>query len=250
MDSNEFDGHTFLVTGASTGIGHATARMLLGGGASVVGISRSPCGDLQDSNGDNRYRWVQCDLSDFDSLSRQVSGLLRDQGSLRGAIICHGFGKFGSLENFSPEQICDLVDTNLTSCMLIARLVLPVMKSRGEGDLVFIGSESAMTAGKKGAAYCATKFGLRGFAQSLRSECAASGVRVSMVNPGPVNTGFFRDLDFAPGEDSQNFLEARDVAEAVGTIVCMPAGSVIDEVNLSPQTRVIRGKKPGDPVQG
>ena len=247
MVSSVFNDQTYLVTGASSGIGKATARMLLAEGANVVGISRSQCTGTEGQDEDSGFTWLQCDLSDFEALNRKISSLLRKIGPLRGVILCHGFGDFGSLENFSVDRIRKLVDTNLTSCILVSRLVLPVMKRQEEGDLVFIGSESAMVGGKKGAVYCATKFGLRGFVQSLRSECAASGIRVSIVNPGPVDTGFFMDLDFGPGENRENFLEAGDVAEAVGAILRMPAGSVVDEVNLSPQTRVIRGKKPGKP---
>jgi short-subunit dehydrogenase len=218
--------------------------MLVENGASVIGVSRKKSDDFPGIDCSDRYRALQCDLCDFDSLERDIRGILVDIQRLDGVINCHGVGDFGSLETFSRERVHRLVDTNLTSVVLLSRLVLPAMKKNNVGDLVFIGSESALSGGKKGAVYCATKFGLRGLAQALRLECAASGIRVSIVNPGPVNTEFFDPLDFAPGESRDNYLEAEDVANAIKGIIAMPAGSVIDEVNLSPQKKVIRGKEP------
>ena len=147
--------------------------------------------------------------------------------------------RFGSLEQFSPGQIRRLIDLNLTSQILLARTFLPLLKKQGHGNLVFIGSEAALSGGRKGAVYSASKFALRGFAQSLREECAASGVRVGMVNPGMVATGFFRELDFRPGGSPDQHLQPRDVADAVWLMLTARPGAVIDEINLSPQKKVI-----------
>lgn len=240
-------GNTFLVTGASSGIGAAVSRLLLDDGAQVVAVARRQMtggnisGKKRGSEQHN-FQAIQCDLSDFESLHELIGHALKNISGLRGVVLCHGYGDFGSLEEFSVARIKRQIDTNLTSVMLIARLVMPIMKKQGHGDLVIIGSESALKGGKKGAVYCAAKFGLRGFAQSLRAECATSGVRVAMVNPGMVDTEFFDDLDFAPGESKDNALQAEDVADAVKTILNMPAGSVIDEINLSPQKSVVRNK--------
>ncbi|MCZ6795808.1 MAG: SDR family NAD(P)-dependent oxidoreductase, partial [Planctomycetota bacterium] len=96
-------------------------------------------------------------------------------------------------------------------------------------------------AGKRqGAVYCASKFALRGFAQALREECAASGVRVTIVNPGMVRTGFFDDLDFAPGEEPANYVLPEDVAEVVAAVLSMRRETVVDEINLSPLKKVVR----------
>ena len=107
-----------------------------------------------------------------------------------------------------------------------------------------MGSEAAVSGGKKGAVYSATKFAVRGLAQSLREECAGSGVRVGIVNPGMVNTGFFDRLNFRPGNAPGDHLTPEDVADAVWLMLSARAGAVIDEINLSPQKKVIQFGKP------
>ncbi len=241
-------GKTFLITGASSGIGAAVLRLLLECGAEVVAVSRRKIAHQKNSGekcgvrAQKKFQSIQCDLSDFASLQRLIGQALKNIACLDGVVLCHGLGDFGSLEEFSVARIKRQIDTNLTSIILITRLVTPIMKKQGRGDLVIIGSESAHRGAKKGAVYCASKFGLRGFAQALRAECAASGVRVAIVNPGMVDTEFFNELDFSPGESRDNALQAQDVASAVKTILDMPAGSVIDEINLSPQKSVVRNK--------
>lgn len=231
---------TFLVTGASSGIGAAIAMRLLEEGHRLIGLARrAPEQEVEN------FIPVRCDLADLDELGGQLRKIASSHGPFDGLILCAGAGDFGSLEEFSAERVRRLVDLNLTSAILVARAFLPAMKRRGGGDLVFIGSEAALRGGKRGAVYAATKFGLRGLAQSLREECAGSGVRVALVNPGMVVTPFFDRLDFAPGAEPENHVQPEDVAEVVMTILEMPPGTVIDEVNLSPLKKVIRSKPGG-----
>ena len=235
-----FNEQTFLLTGASSGIGASLCERLLSLGAKVVAVSRRSL-----SHPGAALRHLPCDLSDAQQVSALTAQLARDHRDLSGAILCHGAGDFGSLEEFSEARIRALLDTNLTSVILLARACLPAMKRRGSGDLVLLGSQSAIKGGKKGAVYCAGKFALRGLAQSLREECAASGVRVSMVNPGMVDTAFFTPLDFTPGESPENALTPDEVAQAIITILSARSGAVIDEINLSPLKTVIRNKVRG-----
>ena len=234
---------TFLVTGASSGIGQAVSSHLVGEGAHVFAVSRRPerdvAGPLCESGS---FRYFQCDLSDFDDLNLKVARILQEASGLNGVVLCHGYGDFGSLEEFSASRIRKLVDTNLTSHAMILRLVVPGMKRQKQGDVVVIGSESARSGGRRGAVYSAAKFGLRGLVQALRKECAPSNVRVSIIHPGMVDTPFFDALDFAPGESPDNFLTATDVAAAVCYVLEMPLGTVMDEINLSPLKTVIRNK--------
>jgi NADP-dependent 3-hydroxy acid dehydrogenase YdfG len=99
-----------------------------------------------------------------------------------------------------------------------------------------------LTGGKEGSVYCASKFGLRGFAQSLRLECAKSEIRVSLINPGAVRTAFFDDLHFEPGDRAENAIQPEDVAATVLSILAMRGGTVVDEINLSPRKRVWQSK--------
>ena len=119
------------------------------------------------------------------------------------------------------------------------------MKQRASGNIVFMGSEAALAGGRRGAVYSAAKFGLRGLAQSLRQECAASGLRVSIINPGMVRTEFFKELDFYPGKAPDNYILPDDVAVAVQMVLEARQGTVFDEINLSPQKKVVVFTKPG-----
>ena len=226
----------FLVTGGSSGIGQAVVGKLVGSGHPVINVSR------RNSGVDSALvTSIQCDLSDLDQIEKQLKEPVRTS-QLSGAVLCHGYGDFGCLEQFSSARIRRLVDTNLTSYILLSRLLVPVLKTTGKGTLVLIGSEAALQGGRQGAVYAASKFALRGLVQSLRQECSGSGVRVSLVNPGMVDTAFFDNLSFGPGDRQENALNAEDVANAVISILEAPAHTVIDELNLSPLKTVVRHK--------
>ncbi|MEJ2316041.1 MAG: SDR family NAD(P)-dependent oxidoreductase [Gammaproteobacteria bacterium] len=224
-----------LVTGCSRGIGLAMTKRLLDEGHRVVGISRLSPGIDSD-----RFSHVGIDLSDLDKLPHALHELSAQQPDIDAVVLNAGIGRFGSLEEFSVRQIRQLVDLNLTSQVLLAREFLPKLKKRGSGDLVFIGSESALRGGRYGTVYAATKFGLRGLVQALQEECSTSNVRVGIINPGMVNTSFFDELDFRPGEEADQHLVPDDVVAAVLLMLDARQGAVIQEINLQPQKRVIR----------
>ena len=234
---------TILVTGASSGIGHAITTLLLRRGYRVIGLARDFSKAAFDSE---NFVAVSIDLSRLDELAARLETLIQKEPAIDGIICCAGSGRFGSLEEFSHTQIRALIELNLTSPIYLARTLIPGMKQRASGDIIFMGSEAARTGGKRGAVYSAAKFGLRGLAQSLRQECAASGVRVSIVNPGMVKTAFFDELDFQPGDAPDNYILPEDVARAVLAILETRTGTVVDEINLSPQKKVIRFPKPGE----
>lgn len=228
---------TVLVTGASRGIGQAISRRLLADGHSVVGLARdfSPFPDRPST-----FHAVEIDLAKLDRLPDRLKSVQAEHPEIESVVFNAGRGHFGSLEEFSFAQIRSLIELNFVSHAYVARALLPAIKRHGRGHLVFVGSEAALLGQKKGAVYCASKFAIRGFAQALRDECASSGVRVSIINPGMVRTGFFDSLDFYPGEDEGNSILPDDIAETVSTILASRAGTNFDEINLSPLKKVIR----------
>lgn len=234
----------YLVTGASSGIGLAIVECLLGEGAEVTAIARRSTEPalLNDNSVSSRLTGIRCDLANFSELETVMKELTGSRIELDGAVFCHGYGDFGSLEEFSVARIVSLVNTNLISHMLVARHIVPHLKRRGGGDLVFMGSESGVRGGKMGAVYSATKHAINGFAESLRAEGVASNLRVGVINPGTVDSGFFDRLDFGPGDVRENAIDPDDVAQMVATILKMPQGTVIDKVNLTPLKRVLRKK--------
>ena len=229
---------TYLVTGCSRGIGAAITHRLLDMEHQVIGISRN----LPDFSPEN-FTHITADLSDL----RSLPGILNEIAAIcptpEGLILNAGEGVFGALEQFSVLRIEQLINLNLTSQILIARKFLPAMKAKKSGNLIFIGSEAALAGGRNGAVYSATKFGLRGLVQSLQEECSSSGVRVGIINPGMVNTSFFDELGFQPGDKPDQHLIAEDVAEAALLMLNAREGAVIQEINLQPQKKVIQFSK-------
>lgn len=234
---------TVVVTGASSGIGRAVVEAQLRAGQRVIAMARSLRGLPAASA---RFVGVGIDLADLDRLPNHLDEIVRDHPEVSALVCCAGAGRFGSLEEFSYDGIRSLVELNLTSQIYVVRAFVPLLKRQRRGDIVLIGSEAALAGGRRGAVYAATKFGLRGLAQSLRQECATAGVRVCIVNPGMVRTPFFSQLDFAPGEQAANYIEASDVAEVVASVLQARPQTVIDEINLSPLKKVVR-RKPKSP---
>ncbi len=228
-----------LITGCSSGIGLATTQLLLSKGYRVLGLSREPSRANID---DAAFVPVKADLADLAQLETSLKGLLKDY-RVNSLVHSAGQGLFGSLEQFSVKQIDRNIRINLSSALVICRQLLPAMRQQGNGRLIFIGSESALNGGKQGSLYCAAKFGLRGLSQSLRVDCAADGISVSLVNPGMVRSPFFEDLSFAPGERRENAIEVEDVALQIWQLLQVPQHLVVDEINLSPMIKSLQFKK-------
>lgn len=228
-----FNHQHFLITGITSGIGYSLATSLHDQGALISGIARDYSSfDLPVENA------LSLDLSDLNALSSALQHEPIFGFRYQGLVLNAGIGRFGALEQFSETQIQQLVNVNLTSNLFLLRHFLPIFKKHKGGDIVLIGSESALQGGPMGAVYSATKFAIRGLAQSLRHECAKAGVRVILVNPGPVNTGFFDELDFKPADGRESSLEPSSVAQSIMSALKLPRESILEEINLQVSKRV------------
>lgn len=229
------DKKTALITGASSGIGLAIAGLLLEKNYRVVGISRQ-AEISQFSHPD--FSSVQLDLKRLEDCDRCIKSLIK-QNTFDCFIHCAGYGHFGSIEQFSVAQIERAIHVNLTSALVLCRQLVPMLRRQKQGRLIFIGSESAHKAGRKGVLYSAAKFGLRGFCQALREDCAKDGIGVSLINPGMVRSPFFDEQSFAPAKQPENAIETIDVANIIWQILQTSTDIVIDEINLSPRIKSI-----------
>ena len=179
-------------------------------------------------------------MSDLNNLNKVLNKIIKENNEITGLISNAGYGEFGPLENFSIEQINSFISVNLTSHIVVTKLILPHLKKRKMGDIIFIGSEAGLLGSKNGSLYCSAKFGLRGFSQSIRHDTSTSNIRVCIINPGMVRTEFFKNLKFSPGDDVDNAINSDDIANAVINVIKLEQSTVVDEINLSPLKKVVK----------
>ena len=228
-----------LVTGSSSGIGYEITLKLLGIGAKVIGIARNhDRSKLENKN----YTTYKCDVSAHQKLEILLKQILKKHPQINCFISNAGYGDFGPLENFSTLQIKSFIATNLTSHMVITKLLLPHFKRIKMGDIIFIGSEAGLLGTQNGSLYCAAKFGLRGFSEALSKDVAKKNIRVSIINPGMVRTDFFENLNFEPGSNEDNVVCIKDISSTVEYILNLSRNTIVNEINLSPSKKAIKFK--------
>ena len=195
----ELAGKTVLLTGATGGLGRAIAEALAGYGAHLVLSSRK--GDelerLAASLPGGGHRVEVADLAEEGEALR----LLAAAGDIDVLAANAALPASGRLDGLSQDEIGRALRVNLEAPIRIARELVPVLTARGSGHLVFVSSLSGKAATARASLYCATKFGLRGFALALREDLRGTGVGVSVVMPGMIrDAGMFADANAAaPG---------------------------------------------------
>jgi len=213
---------TVLLTGATGGIGQAIARALRTRGASLILTGRRA--DVLNRLAEQLdARALAVDLS----VREEVEGLLEEVGDVDILVANAGLPASGRLDSFTVEEIDRALEVNLRAPMVLAHGLLPAMVRRRSGHLLFMSSLAGKAASAPGASvYGASKFGLRGFAASLRAELRGSGVGVSAVFPGFIRqAGMFADADveLPPGVGTRS---PQDVAEAVVAAIESNRGEV------------------------
>jgi short-subunit dehydrogenase len=185
----KLDGARVLLTGATGGLGQAIARALAARGARLTLTGRR-VDVLEPLAREIGGRAIEADLSVPDAPER----LLAEAGEVDVLVANAGVPGSGRLPSFSVEQIDGALTVNLRAPMLLAHALVPAMVERGSGHLLFMSSLAGRSGLPGGSVYAATKFGLRGFALSLREDLAAKGVGVSVILPGFIReAGMFAD---------------------------------------------------------
>jgi NADP-dependent 3-hydroxy acid dehydrogenase YdfG len=218
----------FLITGASSGIGAATARMAVAGGYRVVLAARSieRLSALADElGGSERALAVECDVTDWDQQQAMAAEAVSRFGRLDVVFVNAGFGAARGFEKESVEHWRSMVLTNVYGAALTIRSCLPAVRS-ARGHFVLTGSVAGRRA-LPGSLYSATKWAVTAMGESLRQELNDTGCRVTLVEPGQVDTPFFDN----PGEGR---LGADDVARAVMYAVSQPAHVDVNEILIRP----------------
>ena len=239
MSDGPLSGKLALVTGASRGIGRAVADRLYAAGAHVVRLARS----LTDGSTERRTD-LRCDVTDPAAVDRAAARVLAELGVPD--VVVNNAGTFfiKRIEETSLEDFTRTLAVNLTGPFLVARAFVPHLVKRGAGHLVTIGSVSDHVAYSGSTAYAASKYGLRGMHEVLRQDLSRTGVRTTLVSPGPVDTPIWDpvDPDSKPGFTKRSaMLQAEDIAAAVLYAVTQAPRVDVTEIRLMPTVYTARG---------
>jgi NADP-dependent 3-hydroxy acid dehydrogenase YdfG len=218
----------FLITGASSGIGAATARHAAQAGYRVVLAARSAdrLADLAtELGGDDRAVAVTCDVTEWEQQRAMVESALERFGRLDVAFANAGFGAPRGFLESSPDHWRSMVLTNVYGAALTIRAAMPALKE-ARGHLLLTGSVAGRRA-LPGSLYSATKWAVTAMGESARQELNETGVRVTVIEPGMVDTPFFDN-------QVKDALEADDVARAVIFAVTQPGHVDVNEILLRP----------------
>lgn len=231
----ETSGKTALITGASRGIGRATAAALVAEGMNVVITARdgAAAGQLArelSAVGPGRALGLAADVRDLASLEGVVAAALSEFGAIDLLVANAGVGGRASIKELEPGFWHDVLDTNLTGVYHSVRATLAaLLKSRGM--IITIGSLAGANFFAGGAAYNASKFGLLGFTQAVMLDLRDDGVRVSTIMPGSVATTFAD----RPVSDADAWkLDPDDIATTVLYLFRMPARALPSKVEIRP----------------
>ncbi len=180
---------TILVTGSSSGIGRAVALEAAVRGHRVFATARDP-GSLQDLSGTAGISTSRLDVTDPGSAVRTVEDVLAREGRLDALVSNAGYGQYGAVEDVSRENWVRQFEVNLFGAVEAARAVLPAMRKARRGTIVFVSSVAGKISIPFAGPYCASKHALEAVADALRVEVAPFGIRVVVVEPGPIETRF------------------------------------------------------------
>ena len=225
-----------IVTGGSRGIGFATASALLARGA-AVGITGTDERRLEDARvalsgtAGSRVLALRADVRVEADVAQAVTRVVTAWGGLDILVNNAGVGGFVEVSAMTSDDWHRVVDTNLTGVYHCCHAAIPHLKARGGGWIINVSSLAGKNPFVGGAAYCASKAGLNAFSEALMQEVRHDGIRVSVVMPGSVRTGFSSAGDGA-GTDWK--LAPDDVAQVIVDLVGHPARSLPSRVEIRP----------------
>lgn len=238
MSDAPLAGRTALITGASRGIGLSTARSLAHAGARVALVARSAAAlrDHAKSLGNGAVA-LPCDLLDSSQVTEAIDRAMQAfDGAPHIVVLNAGVFSLGKVGELPPAEFARTLALNLQAPYALLHAFVPRMRSRGDGHVVTIGSIADRAAYPENSAYAPAKFAARGLHEVLRMELAGSGIRASLVSPGPVDTDLWDaiDPDHRPGFTPRaHMLQPDAVAEAVRWVVTRPRDVNIDELRLT-----------------
>lgn len=187
-----------VVTGSSTGIGFETSLMLARNGYFTYATVR----DLQKSKEIERIvqqenipiRIVEMDVDNDNSVKTTIDKIISERDRIHILVNNAGYGLFGALEDLPMEEIKRQYETNVFGVIRVSQNVLPIMRSQRDGIIINISSLSGLAGIPSQSVYVSTKFALEGLSESLSFEVETYGIKIILIEPGVINTGFVEDL--------------------------------------------------------
>jgi NADP-dependent 3-hydroxy acid dehydrogenase YdfG len=239
------NGCVAIVTGASSGIGEATARDLAGCGANVIAAARRTDRLAALAASVSNVHAVECDVTDVASVQRMVDGAVDRFGRIDILVNNAGIGLTGPATQIALEEWRTMVDVNVMgvlNCTHIAlnHLINAATGPRGVADIVNISSVAGRKALPGSSVYAATKFAVNAFSDGLRQELASKHVRVSIVAPGFTKSEFIEHIrpdllaKIRPSLEAMPAMTAEEIAETITFCVTRPAGVSVSDLLVRP----------------
>jgi len=221
--NNDFKNKTVIITGASAGVGAATARTFAHLGANLVLVARGQAAlDIitEELASLTSVINIAMDINDATANENLLTKAAQTFGSVDVLVNNAGFHQRGEVERNQANDLAKMVDVNLRAPIQLSCLMLPYLRKAGGGAIVNVGSLAGRTPLQGAATYAATKAGLRAFTYSLADELQGTGIYVGVVSPGPIDTGFIMS-EIDKVEDivfSQPMSSAQQVADAIVSV--------------------------------
>jgi len=203
------DRRVVLITGASMGLGHAMAELLVADGWTVFGTSREP-----ENYSTHGWEMIELDVTDDGSVRACVAQVMERAGRIDALVNNAGYGLSAFAEEPTVEEVRAQFDTNYLGVHRMCRAVLPIMRAQGHGHIVNISSLSGLFGTPPSAHYAATKHALEGYSDAMKYEVAPFGVQVAVVEPG-ITRSSFRGNAVGPAEPMAVY---DDLREHLGTM--------------------------------
>jgi NADP-dependent 3-hydroxy acid dehydrogenase YdfG len=224
-----------LITGAGGGIGRAVNKVLVSCGYNLSLL------DLDIEIEDSEKTLAQiCDVTKVGEVEKAVSSTLEKFGRIDVVFNSAGISHFGMIDELTFENVQKVYDVNVRGTFNISKAVLAVMKEQGSGYIINMGSLRGIVCGKGKAAYSMSKSAVRAFSKTLRAEVERFGIKVTVINPGFVDTKIYGDVSLRPYVQSipgQGLQEAPltrpdDIAKTVLYLLELSAGACVEEINI------------------
>ncbi len=228
----DISGKIAVVTGGTKGIGRAIAEALVRRGANTVVCGRDPAAleqAVRDLSADGEVSGKSCDVGRWEEVEALFAFVKDTYGGVDILVNNAGVGRFAKVDEISLEDWRAVIDTNLSGPFYCVKAAAPMMRARGGGFILNIGSLAGKNPFPAGAAYNASKFGLNGFSEAAMQDLRHDDIRVAQIMPGSVQT------DFRPGGSEGDWkLEAREIAETAMHLIAMPDRNLASLVEMRP----------------